>query len=928
MVFAAATIAKNTPSNDLTSTSGFNFTASAPGAVNSGSTFSINGILAGSAFGTGVVSALSNPLDGLGGLASHSGLAGYLPLSGGTLSGGLTVQPIGSYLDNAIFVGNLTGGYASLSWLDKYATTSNGFAAMGLIGDSTIGGVYSSTFAIASSWPGIGPSSAYSDVQNEYDLALGDDIGGGFFHRQIELIYNDPGTIKTNATTTTGSSAMTITGSTSGIVSPGRIYGPGVAVGTTYTASGTSVTLSATATSSNTNQGYVFSPATSNPPRTGYLRGWAPAANKGPVALKWLPSTGQVAVGGISSSADPAVTGSSALSTPSLAIGGFTFAPGANFAGTVMGTTTPLTASQMPALTGDVTSSAGTVATTITANAVTNAKLATMAANTIKANATGSTATPTDVATGTGVMTALGNAVTGSGGIVLGTSPILVTPFLSTGTYSMTLVNGVSAGEVDFSSSSAANVFTVTNTTNTAFSAINFTDLNKKEKTAYGYGNPGAIAPFAGWSYNETSDASNATSGLAPGYEIVQSSTFGSLSYNFIPRTRYQQNGEIDFYPITDGFSVNPFITMPPNGGVSINGPTSGTSRVNIGTNGAMTQVLPSSTSGAGTIAASGTTITGTGTSFTTSCQVGSLITTSGGYAAAVAVINSNTSLTVWVSNGTVSSGTAYFICAPAYSMTGTFSGFQDFIDPYGELILSSGRNDLIIANKANTTTAWTIADDSSGNFTLGNPSGNGTVLQLDPGAPANSIHVTSSLTDLSAQSVKTNVASGMVKSSSGTLTSASAGIDYQSAITTTWGNTGFGNDDSESYALTATPTSISSGEDATSAITLGAASGQVWRLDAQCQIDLSGATFASNRIVTIKIRRTNNTATDILTKTYTVPTTTTLTETLGVFVLPPIYYTTTASGDVLDIFGSISVVPTVGSINVTDWGFTSVRIK
>jgi len=56
-------------------------------------------------------------------------------------------------------------------------------------------------------------------------------------------------------------------------------------------------------------------------------------------------------------------------------------------------------AGQMPALTGDVTTSAGTVATTIAANAVTNAKMATMAANTVKMNNTGSTATPTDVTT-------------------------------------------------------------------------------------------------------------------------------------------------------------------------------------------------------------------------------------------------------------------------------------------------------------------------------------------------------------------------------------------------------------------------------------------------------------------------------------------------------------------------------------------------
>lgn len=53
-----------------------------------------------------------------------------------------------------------------------------------------------------------------------------------------------------------------------------------------------------------------------------------------------------------------------------------------------------LLAARMPALTGDVTSSAGAVATTIAAGVVTLAKMATLAANSIIGNNTGSVATP------------------------------------------------------------------------------------------------------------------------------------------------------------------------------------------------------------------------------------------------------------------------------------------------------------------------------------------------------------------------------------------------------------------------------------------------------------------------------------------------------------------------------------------------------
>lgn len=61
------------------------------------------------------------------------------------------------------------------------------------------------------------------------------------------------------------------------------------------------------------------------------------------------------------------------------------------------GTTGVLGATQFPALTGDVTSAGSTLTTAIAASAVTNAKMANMAAFTLKGNATSGSAAPTDI---------------------------------------------------------------------------------------------------------------------------------------------------------------------------------------------------------------------------------------------------------------------------------------------------------------------------------------------------------------------------------------------------------------------------------------------------------------------------------------------------------------------------------------------------
>ncbi len=114
-----------------------------------------------------------------------------------------------------------------------------------------------------------------------------------------------------------------------------------------------------------------------------------------------------------------------------------------------------LQAAQEPAHTGDATNTAGSLNLTIPAGTVTNAKQANMNASTIKGN-NAATGPPVDltvaqtktllaissadvsglgalatVTPGTGVATAAAAAVTGSGGIVLSTSPTITTPNVS-----------------------------------------------------------------------------------------------------------------------------------------------------------------------------------------------------------------------------------------------------------------------------------------------------------------------------------------------------------------------------------------------------------------------------------------------------------------------------------------------------------------
>ena len=127
-------------------------------------------------------------------------------------------------------------------------------------------------------------------------------------------------------------------------------------------------------------------------------------------------------------------------------------------------------------------------------------------------------------------------------------------------------------------------------------------------------------------------------------------------------------------------------------------------------------------------------------------------------------------------------------------------------------------------------------------------------------------------------------------------------------------------------YSLTNTPAALDFGTTDPS-LTLTAAG--TYLIIATTKLDLTGATFAASRTVTLKLRRTNNTAADLTngTITYATPITTTLTNTMD---YPTWYavYTTAATDDVITIFGDVSTVPSAGSLDASAASIVAVRLQ
>lgn len=127
-------------------------------------------------------------------------------------------------------------------------------------------------------------------------------------------------------------------------------------------------------------------------------------------------------------------------------------------------------------------------------------------------------------------------------------------------------------------------------------------------------------------------------------------------------------------------------------------------------------------------------------------------------------------------------------------------------------------------------------------------------------------------------------------------------------------------------YQLTATPALLNFG---TTDPSLVLTSPGVWLLLARARIDNNAKTTAAVRTITLKLRRTNNTAADIGNSPSSCLTAimTTLTFTLIIMGLPPVIYTTTNSDDIIQLWGSADDISGAGTFDAVEASIVAIRL-
>ncbi len=100
------------------------------------------------------------------------------------------------------------------------------------------------------------------------------------------------------------------------------------------------------------------------------------------------------------------------------------------------------------------------------------------------------------------------------------------------------------------------------------------------------------------------------------------------------------------------------------------------------------------------------------------------------------------------------------------------------------------------------------------------------------------------------------------------------------------------------------------------------------WFIYASVNARYNAATYADNQTGIIKLRRTNNTAADIAnaSRTNQLEIVTAFTGPAGFLALPVIVYTTVNNDDSLSLYGILSALPGVGSMDVTEASIVAIR--
>lgn len=98
--------------------------------------------------------------------------------------------------------------------------------------------------------------------------------------------------------------------------------------------------------------------------------------------------------------------------------------------------------------------------------------------------------------------------------------------------------------------------------------------------------------------------------------------------------------------------------------------------------------------------------------------------------------------------------------------------------------------------------------------------------------------------------------------------------------------------------------------------------------ISARASLKYNAVTFLATQTVTLKLRRTNNTAADLsnATVTETLRVITTITDGAGNIRLPDVIYTASA-GDTIQFWGGLSAVPSAGSVDVASGEIIAIRI-